>query len=133
MFAWAGDRTQPGGFYRVRYTGKPVHLPVGLQAKNDGMTMTLSGELDRGAAEDARNYAVRTWSLKRSAEYGSKHYDEKPVVVKEAIVSPDGKSVTLHLAEMKPTWCMEIKYDVRGKEGGRVQGVIHNTVHRLGE
>ncbi len=22
MFAWAGDQTQPGGFYRVRYTGK---------------------------------------------------------------------------------------------------------------
>ena len=22
MFAWAGNQTQPGGFYRVRYTGK---------------------------------------------------------------------------------------------------------------
>ena len=32
MFAWAGDQTQPGGFYCVRYTGKPVHLPIGLQA-----------------------------------------------------------------------------------------------------
>ena len=31
MFAWAGSRTQPGGFYRLRYTGKPVHLPVDLR------------------------------------------------------------------------------------------------------
>ena len=33
------------------------------------------------AAGDVKNYAVRTWSLRRSAAYGSKHYDEKPAVV----------------------------------------------------
>ena len=32
MFAWAGNQQQPGGFYRVRATGKPMHLPVGLHA-----------------------------------------------------------------------------------------------------
>ena len=31
LFAWAGDRTQPGGFYRVRATGKPMFVPIGLQ------------------------------------------------------------------------------------------------------
>ncbi|MFP6765236.1 MAG: DUF6797 domain-containing protein, partial [Planctomycetaceae bacterium] len=39
MFAWAGSQNQPGGFYRVRYTGKPVHLPVGLQARRGGMQL----------------------------------------------------------------------------------------------
>ena len=33
LFAWAGDRTQPGGFYRVRATGKPMFLPIGLSAR----------------------------------------------------------------------------------------------------
>ncbi len=36
MFAWAGNRTQDGGFYRVRSTGKTVHLPIGLNAKPRG-------------------------------------------------------------------------------------------------
>jgi putative heme-binding domain-containing protein len=44
MFAWAGNQTQPGGFYRVRYTGKPVYLPTGLSAKKTGMTIQFSGE-----------------------------------------------------------------------------------------
>ena len=60
MFAWAGSRTQPGGFYRLRYTGKPVHLPIGLNATPEGMLITFSGELDRASAENRDNYAVKT-------------------------------------------------------------------------
>lgn len=132
-YAWAGDRTRPGGFYRVRYTGKPVCLPVGLQAKKEGMTMTFSGELDRETALDVKNYAVKTWSLKRSAAYGSKHHDEKAAKVTGVKVSDDGKKVTLEIADAKPTWCMEISYSLAGKNGDRVRGVIHNTVHQLGK
>ncbi|MCP4247308.1 MAG: hypothetical protein GY778_09700, partial [bacterium] len=81
MFSWAGSRTQPGGFYRLRYTGKPVHLPVDLNATSAGMKITFSGELDRQAAEDRENYTVTIWGLKRSAGYGSKHYNERTLPV----------------------------------------------------
>ena len=37
------NRNRPGGFYRVRYTGKPVHLPVGIKRRN---ATVLSGEAD---------------------------------------------------------------------------------------
>jgi hypothetical protein len=133
MFAWAGDQTQPGGFYRVRYTGKPVYLPIGISAKKSGMTIKFSAALDPKTAADPKNYAVKTWALKRSAEYGSNHYNEKPSKVTAATVSADGKTVTLEIADMKPTWCMEIKYDVKGTDGATVQGFLHNTVHRFGE
>jgi putative heme-binding domain-containing protein len=133
MFAWAGDQTQPGGFYRVRYTGKAVHLPVGLNATKTGMKITFSGALDPKAASDPKNYAVQTWALKRSAEYGSKHYDEKRANVTGAQVSADGKTVTLAIADMKPTWCMEIRYTLSASDGAAVQGIVHNTIHRLSE
>ena len=76
---------------------------------------------------------LKTWSLKRSANYGSKHSDEKPAKVTSVTVSEDGKSVTLQIAEMRPTWCMEIQYNVKAVDGSIVRGVVHNTVHRLGE
>jgi putative heme-binding domain-containing protein len=132
MYAWAGNQTQPGGFYRVRYTGKPVHVPIRLQATTTGMTIHFSGPLDRKAASDPKNYAAKTWALKRSANYGSKHYDEKPSAVTAATVSDDGKTVALAIADMKPTWCMEIRYHLQSSEGIPVPGVIHNTVHQLG-
>ncbi len=133
MFAWAGDQTQPGGFYRVRYTGKPVYLPIALHAKKSGMTIEFSAALEEKAANNPDNYAVRTWSLKRSEQYGSKHYDERPAKVTTATVSADGKIVTLEIADMKPTWSMEIKYNLKAADGAPVQGFLHNTVHRLGE
>jgi hypothetical protein len=37
----------------------------------------------------------------------------------------------LDIADLKPTWCMEIKYAVKGADGEAVNGVVHNTVHQL--
>ena len=34
---------------------------------------------------------------------------------------------------MRPTWCMEITYAIRGESGDVVEGVIDNTIHRLGD
>ena len=76
---------------------------------------------------------MQTWSLKRSEQYGSKHYDEKPAKVTAAKLSGDGKTLTLEIADMKPTWSMEIKYDLKASDGSTVKGFFHNTIHRLGE
>jgi putative heme-binding domain-containing protein len=131
MFAWAGDRTQPGGLYGVRYTGKPVYLPVGLHATKSGMRITFTGSLDPTSAGDPKNYGLKVWGLKRSAKYGSDHIDEKPLPVTGARLSADGHTVTLDIADLRHTWCMEIKYAIRAADGESVGGAIHNTVHKL--
>jgi putative heme-binding domain-containing protein len=133
MFAWAGNQTQPGGFYRVRYTGKPVYVPLGLKATKAGMVVTFSGALDPKTAGDPKNYAVQTWALKRSEQYGSRHYDEKPSTVTAAKLSADGKTLTLAIEDLKPTWSMEIRYNIKATDGSEVRGFVHNTIHRLGE
>lgn len=129
MFAWAGNKEQPGGLYRLRATGKPAHVPTGLHAKKQGMTVTFSDPVERSSATDPSNFSIRTWSLKRSANYGSKHYDEHILPVKSATVSEDGRSVSLELDGMKLTWCMEIAYTIKGSKGESVTGRIDNTVH----
>lgn len=133
MFAWAGNQQQPGGLYRVRYTGKPVYLPTGLHARRNGMSLTFTGPLDYASATDVRNYAVKVWSLKRTEQYGSDHYGEHSLRVASATLSQDGRTVLIEMPEIEPTWCMETRYTVRAADGQPVDGVIHNTVHRLGE
>lgn len=133
MFAWAGNRIQPGGLYRLRYTGKPVHLPLGLKARPGGMEVTFSGPLDREAVADFGHFAVKTWSLKRSAAYGSAHLDERARRVVGATPTEDGRGVFLEIEGFGPTQGMEIQYSLRGEGGEDVRGVIHNTVHRAGE
>ncbi|NND97757.1 MAG: heme-binding protein, partial [Pirellulaceae bacterium] len=133
MFAWAGSQQQDGGLYRLRYTGHPVHLPIGLNATKDGMQLTFSGELDRESATNPDNYSVKVWSLKRTKNYGSKHYDEHPLKISAATLAPDDRTVTLLLPEIAPTWGMEIKYKIQSIDGTTIDAAIHNTIHHLGE
>jgi hypothetical protein len=95
------------------------------------MAITFSGALDTKTAGDPRNYAVKTWSLKRTAKYGSDHYDEKPSRVTAARLAADGKTVFLETPGIKPTWCMEVKYAIKAADGTAVDGVIHNTIHHI--
>ena len=131
MFAWAGSQHQSGGLYRVRYTGKPVHLPMGLKATKDGVSISFSGTLDNDVVSTVDHYAVKVWSLKRTANYGSKHFDERRLKVTAASLSSDGKTLMLTIPEIKPTWCMEIKYSIKSAEGKTINGTIHNTIHNL--
>ncbi len=131
MFAWAGSQTQPGGFYRLRYTGKPVHLPVGLRATKTGMTIAFSGQLDRQSASDVTNYHVKVWDLKRTENYGSDHYNEHAINVTAARLETDGRTVHLAMPQIAPTWCMEICYRIRSSDGNWFDGRIHNTIHKL--
>ena len=132
MFAWGSNQQQQeGGFYRIRYTKKPVHLPIGLRAKAGGIELGFSGALDPASVADTRNFSVKVWSLKRTANYGSKHFDEHEVSVSESVPAGDGRSVYLKIPDLAPTWCMEIKYSLQSREGKPIQGVIHNTIHAL--
>jgi len=116
----------------VRATGKAFWLPIGLHARENGMEIQFSDALDPRSANDPKNYAVKAWSLRRTAEYGSKHIDEHSLNVSAATLATDKKSVFLNLPDLKTTWCMEIKCDLRGSDGTSFTRTIHNTIHRKG-
>jgi hypothetical protein len=130
MAAWATSVTQPGGFYRIRATGKPAYLPTELHAKTGAVSITFSDPLDTKTA-DASRFKVRVWSLKRTANYGSPHVDEHALTVANATISADRRTVVLDLPELEPTWCMSITCALVGIDGQRVDRLIHNTIHAL--
>ncbi|MFQ5734878.1 MAG: LamG-like jellyroll fold domain-containing protein, partial [Planctomycetaceae bacterium] len=113
MFAWAGSAQQPGGLYRIRYTGRPMHVPTGLKATPGRIAIRFTGTLDADAAKDPANYKVKVWDLKRTKNYGSKHYNEHPLKVTAVTVSKDRKTVELTIPDLKPTRGMEIKYTIK--------------------
>lgn len=131
MFAWAGNATQPGGLYRIRYTGKAVHLPVGLHVRGPAVEIEFTDPIDPDSVTDLRHFAVKCWNLKRSADYGSQHHDERELPIAAAKLSDDGKTLRLELPDLAPTWCMSISYAIQGRDGMPVKGQIHNTIHSL--
>jgi hypothetical protein len=75
---------------------------------------------------------LQTWSLKRSARYGSDHHDETSLPVTGTTLSEDGRTLTI-ACDLSPTWCMAIRYTLKSAAGHNVTGTIHNTIHRIAE
>ena len=132
MFAWAGNATSPGGLYRLRATDKPIVLPVALQAKQSGLHLTFAEPMD-STSLTPKNISIKTWALKRTKKYGSDHFNEKQLSVRSLELSAEGKSVRIEIDDFKPTWCMEIKFAFQTATGQTAEGVIHNTIHALGD
>lgn len=134
MSAWATNQMiQVGGMYRIRYTGKDLHLPVSMKALEGGMQITFASPVDNSAAENPENYTVTTWDLVRSAKYGSDRHNVQELEIEDVSLSGDGKTVMINLPSVAPTWIMEIKYNLQNTSGESFEGVIQNTIYELEE
>jgi len=131
MFAWAGNRQEPGGFFRVRYVGEPAHQPVALSTDPGKVTIGFSDPLDPESVKDLSAWKINAWDLKRTKNYGSPHFNEREWKVSQAELSEDGKSVTLTVPELAPTWGMSIEMKLRGSNGEEVVRDIHNSIFTL--
>lgn len=131
MFAWAGNQKQPGGFYRIRRTEKAAWVPKSLQASGKQVTIGLTEAVDSAAAANVENYSVMVWDLKRTANYGSKHFNERQLSVSAAKCSADGSKIELTIPDLQPTWGMEIRCRWKSTNGESIERTIHNTIHRL--
>lgn len=131
MFAWAGNKHRDGGFYKIRRTDVNADLPLELMADSTGIKIKFTNKLDRTSAENPNNYKLKTWDLIRSKRYGSRHINQKSLEVKSAALMKDGQTVRLQLPDIKKTWGMEIKMQLKSEDGKSFERVIHNTIHEL--
>ena len=136
---WQTSAVKDGALQRVRYTGKPVCLPVAWRAHSNGVTLTFSQPLDRAAAEDAGSYAIRQWNYRYAEAYGSKDWsivDPKKegrddVGVKSARLLSDGRSVFLETAPLQPVMQMEIRYSLNAGDGAAMRSQLWMTLNQL--
>lgn len=133
MFAWAGNQQQPGGFYRLRATGRPAVVPTAFHALHGRLRLGFSDPLPRPSAEDPRRWHVEAWNLKRTKDYGSKHYDQRPWPVESVELADDGRSVTLVIPDLAPTWSLSIRCELEDPQGAPLVREIHGTIHVLGQ
>ena len=132
LFGWAGNAASPGGFHRIRRHEKPAHLPLAVHAAKGLLRVTFSDALE-AASVKADAFAFKVWSLKRSASYGSKHYDEHPLEITGARLGADGRTVTLAIPALAPTQCYELKANLAAPGGAMIERSLHGTIHQLVE
>ncbi len=132
MSAWATNQMiQVGGLYRVRYTGKPLHLPVQLTAYSDGLQLTFATALHPEKAVHPASFTINTWDIKRTRNYGSDRFNVKELAIEQITLSEDRRTVFLQLPDMQPSWCMEILYELESADGKVFEGAVQNSIYQL--
>ncbi|MEX2214287.1 MAG: DUF6797 domain-containing protein [Phycisphaeraceae bacterium] len=136
---WQTRGALDSGFFRVRYTGKPLNMPVHVTAQSNGLVLTFSDAMDRELAEDESSYQVQRWNYIYSEKYGSpevtladpKKQGRDEVKIAQASLSKDGKNVFLEIKDMKPAMQMMIKMNLESEKGETVKHEVFITVHHV--
>ena len=110
---WRDQCKGNGGLDRIRYTGKPVYLPKSIQVKKDRIEIGFYQSLDREMANSLAQYKLGAWNVKWSFNYGSPEIPVDGLELKKVELLDDGKTVALHIPNLKPVHMMQIDYDLQ--------------------
>jgi hypothetical protein len=136
---WQSAAVKDGGFYRVRYTGKPVHTAKEIHVRHNGVEIEFTSPLDAASAADVANWSVERWNYVWSPSYGSPEVSvadptkrgHDPVEVRSIRVAADHKTLLLEIPALKPAMQMRIKYRISAADGTPVAEEIYNTIYKV--
>ena len=100
-----------GSFHRVRYTGKPLHLPVAVDTKKGGLELHFTEPLDPVSATNPDNYSLNQWTYPWSSQYGTRgkiysinhpgQTGSDTVAIQSIQLSNDRKTVSLSIPTLR--------------------------------
>jgi len=144
---WQSNGARYGAFHRVRYTGRPVHMPLRMKIFKDGIAVTFTNALDATSSVDDQNWAVDQWNYQWTKNYGSKMYSvqdpEKEVGNKKqgafggdpipitGIKLLDKKTVFLEINNLRPVMQSRIRYNIRAEDNTVMKQEIFHTINRV--
>jgi hypothetical protein len=138
---WQTSGARDGGFFRMRYTGEPLHWPLQFHAKTNGLELEFSLPVTPESAKDPANWALERWNYVWSPDYGSpevttaesrqKGHDK--VDVAEISLAGDGKKVFLKIPGMKPAMQMRVRFKLAAIDGNAISRDLYLTLHNLAD
>jgi hypothetical protein len=134
---WQTAARADGCLQRVRYTGKPLDVPVGMVVDGNTIRLTFSGPLDVRSVTDTANYRAAWWNYIWSGEYGSKRWKvsdpakegQDEFAPRRARLLDDGKTVELTFERLIPVMQMQIGYNLDARDGKKAVGSVYLTIN----
>ena len=110
MQGWASYTPQDGCFQRVRFTGGSTPVPVGFEARDNGVLLRFNVPLDAGIAGTAAAHFAQCWNYLYSASYGSPEFSvlhsntvgHDPLEIRSAQLLDDGKTLFIEIPQLLP-------------------------------
>lgn len=138
LFGWSSDKTDPGGFYRVRRTESSLPIPISLKPQQSGLRITFNEKITTNPEDLIEAFNLEGWNYQWSSNYGSPKLDlvtgeegTTSFSVVSATLSEDGKQVQLFIPDMKPAMQMHLDWSLSFSDMKKTESFIHFTVHAL--
>jgi glucose/arabinose dehydrogenase len=134
---WQTTAAKDGAFQRVRYTGKPVHIPTALHVLKDSLAITFTDPVDPASATDTDNYNIEDYNYIWSNKYGSpevsrddpKKKGHDTVDIGQLTLSPDHKTLFIKVDDLKPVMQMKIIMKIKAADGSPMNWELDNTIN----
>lgn len=135
---WTTSAVHDGCFQRVRYTGKPWRMPMGIETYQNGVALKFSCPIDRNTAQDPANFRLEGWNFKWSAAYGSPEYKlsapgqigRDELEIRSATLL-DKHTVFLELPDLKPVDQLAISYTLLSADRDELEQSITLTLNTI--
>lgn len=137
MTGWGCYAPDDGCLQRVRYVGGEVAVPMGFEARDNGVLLRFDRPLDAAVMGQAERHFAQCWNYRYSAAYGSPEFSVRhadtvghdPLEVRSAQVLDGGKTLFLEIPQLLPASMVHLHVQVTPERSHDV----FLTAHRLAE
>lgn len=119
-----GNRTH--GLERLSWTGVTPFEIRSMHARSDGFELEFTAPVEPVSASETANYALSSYTYLLHENYGSDEVDKLDLVVREARVSADGRSVRLVVDGLREGYVHELHSEVLSATGERL---VHDAAY----
>ncbi|MEL7220100.1 MAG: family 16 glycoside hydrolase, partial [Bacteroidota bacterium] len=98
---WQHSGTLWYGLQRLKYNEKPTFEMLAVQAKSNGVEITLTQPLHPNFGAQLSDYEVKQWYYLPTRDYGGPRLDERRLPISSVNISEDRKKIFLELEGMK--------------------------------
>ncbi len=127
-----------GGIERVRYTGKPTRMVADCKVANGELRISFNFALDPRSATELISYKALQWNYQWTGNYGSDAFHpetgevgKQELLIDSVTLSPDGKSLTLHVPQLRPVNQLHLSVNVNDTAGESFAEEVYWTIHRI--
>ncbi|WP_025761392.1 DUF6797 domain-containing protein [Dyadobacter tibetensis] len=135
---WGSKSKGISALLRLRYTGMPSYMPSKFQAGQQGVIIGFDSPLDPESIHQKGSFKVKRYNYQLTDAYGSGHFKldgskgEEILPVRASYLSADRKQVLLLIPDMRTVMQMELEYDLKAKDGKRMQDGAYFSINHAG-
>jgi hypothetical protein len=135
---WQTGAVKDGSFQRVRYTGKPVHMPSSFAVHENGVKIGFTRPLAESSVRP-ENFRVEQWNYRWASTYGSFHYsaaDPERIGHDRLVVSavrrlPEENAVFLEIPGLRPVDQLHIHTELAASDSTPLAFDLYGTANAL--